>query len=159
ETDHFEPNPGHFPDAYALKRVSAEGFAAAVLPAIPEPGEGQHAERIAWMAHRLHELEERYSAILFVCNLLDWPWIRQAYLENTPVEAPEPFFTPLQTLPVDPKTLIFFLGELPFVTNLYERGRRELEPDENLSIDGVKEMVLAARERLKRSRPRVAQRI
>jgi hypothetical protein len=159
ETDHFEPNLGHFPDPYALKRVSAEGFAAAVLPAIGEPGEGQHAERIAWMAHRLHELEERYSAILFVCNLLDWPWIRQAYLENTPVEALESFFTTLQTFPVDPKTLIFFLGELPFVTNLYERGRRELEPDENLSIDGVKEMVLAARERLKLSRPRVAQRI
>src|SRR5437868_1459124 len=46
ETPHFEPNPGHFPDPYALKRVSAEGFAAAVLPAIPPPGEGQHAERI-----------------------------------------------------------------------------------------------------------------
>ena len=45
--------------------------------------------------------------------------------------------------PSIPKTLIFVLGELPFLTGLYERGRRELTPDDNLSVDGVKEMVLA----------------
>jgi hypothetical protein len=159
ETPHYEPNPGHFPDPYALKRVSAEGFAAAVLPAIGPPGEGQHAERIAWMARRLHELEEKYDSILFVCNLLDWPWIRQAYLDNEVIEPPEPFFTPIESFPVDPQTLIFFLGELPFVTALYERGRRELTPDENLSVDGIKELVLEARTHLKQARPRVAQRI
>src|SRR6185312_5301411 len=35
ETPYFEAQTGVFPDPYALKRVSAEGFAAAVLPAIP----------------------------------------------------------------------------------------------------------------------------
>ena len=35
------------------------------------------------------------------------------------------------------------LGELPFITGLYERARAELEDDENLSIDGVKELLLA----------------
>src|SRR5690348_10007881 len=34
ETPHFEPNLGVFPDPYALKRISPEGYAAAVLPAI-----------------------------------------------------------------------------------------------------------------------------
>jgi hypothetical protein len=48
---------------------------------------------------------------------------------------------------------------LPFITGLYERALRELEPDENLSIDGVKEMLLQARDRLKQTLPRVAQRI
>ena len=78
---------------------------------------------------------------------------------SSPVEEPEEFFAPMQTFAVDPRTLIFLLGELPFLTGLYERAIRELEPDENLSIDGVKEMVLQARDRLKSSLPRVAQRI
>ncbi len=72
---------------------------------------------------------------------------------------PESFFSPIATYAVDPKTLIFALGELPYITGLYERGRRELLPDDNLSVDGVKEMVLDARERLKQKHPKIAQRI
>ena len=159
ETPYFEAQTGVFPDPYALKRVSAEGFAAAVLPAIPPPQPGQHSERIAWMAHQLHELEHRHHSILFVCSLLDWPWIRDAYMRRLPVEEAESFYSPIQTYPVDPRTLIFLLGELPFITGLYERAIRELETDENLSIDGVKEMVLVARDHLKQTLPRVAQRI
>jgi hypothetical protein len=159
ETPYFEAQTGVYPDPYALKRVTAEGFAAAVLPAIPPPQPGQHLERIAWMAHRLHELERRYQSILFVCSLLDWPWIRDAYMRPLPLEETEPFDSTLQTFSVAPRTLIFLLGELPFLTGMYERAIRELEPDENLSIDGVKEMVLEARERLKKTLPRIAQRI
>ena len=159
ETPSFEPQSAAFPDPYALKRVSPEGFAAAVLPAIPPPSEGQHAERIAWMGRRLHELERRYRSILLVCSLLDWPWIRDAYQRRLPTEEPEPFFAPIRTYPVDPKTLIFLLGELPYLTGLYERGRRELTPDDNLSVDGVKEMVLHARDRLKETLPKVAARV
>ena len=54
---------------------------------------------------------------------------------------------------------MFFLGELPFVTALYERGRAELTADDNLSIDGVKELVLTARDRLQDKQSRIAQRI
>src|SRR5262249_20083948 len=57
ETPRFEPCYAAFPDPYALKRVRPEAFAAAVLPTIPPPAPGQHAERIAWMARRLRELE------------------------------------------------------------------------------------------------------
>src|SRR5262249_52015999 len=63
------------------------------------------------------------------------------------------------TYGVDPRTLIFLLGELPYITGLYERGRRELTPDDNLSVDGIKELVLDARERLKRDHPRAAERV
>lgn len=159
ETPRFEARSGHFPDPYALKRVSPEGFAAAVLPTIPPPTPGQHADRIAWMAGRLRELEARHRSILLVCSLLDWPWIRDAYQKRVEIPEPDTFFSPIQTFSVDPKTLIFFLGELPFLTGLYERGRRELEPDDNLSVDGVKEMVLQARDRLKRTLPKVAKRV
>ena len=75
------------------------------------------------------------------------------------VEPPDPFYAPIQTFSVDPKTLIFLLGELPFVTGLYERGRRELTDDDNLSVDGVKEMVLHARDLFKEKQARGAARI
>ncbi len=159
ETDRYEPNPGVFPDPYALKQVSPAGIAAAVLPAIPSPAPGQHAARVLWMARRLRELEQKYQSILFVCNLLDWPWVRQAYVRRFPAEPGEPGETPVDTFPVDPRTLVFFLGELPFITALYERGRRELTPDDNLSVDGVKELVLEARDRLRSNNARVAQRV
>ena len=100
------------------------------------------------MAARLRELESRYRSILFVCSILDWPWIRDAYQRRLEAPEPESFFSPIATYAVDPRTLIFALGELPYITGLYERGRRELLPDDNLSVDGVKEMVLDARERL-----------
>jgi hypothetical protein len=159
ETPRFEANTGVFPDPYALKQVSPAAFAAAVLPAMPPPAPGQHADRVVWMAQRLRELERRHRSILFVCSLLDWPWVRDAYQRRAVLHEPEPFFTTLQTFLVEPKTLVFLLGELPFVTGLYERGRSELTADDNLSVDGVKEMVLAARDRLKRTLPQVAQRV
>jgi hypothetical protein len=159
ETPRFEAHMGVFPDPYALKRVSPEAFAAAVLPTIPPPEPGQHAARIVTMAARLRALETRHRSILLVCSLLDWPWIRDAYTRGLEPEEPEPFFAPMQTFTVDPGTLVFVLGELPFLTGLYERGRRELTPDDNLSVDGVKEMVLEARDRLKAKLPKVAQRI
>ncbi len=79
ETPRFEPITGTFPDPYALKRVSPERFAAALLPAVPPPRPGQNADRVAWMAHRLRVLESRYRSILLVCSIRDWPWIRDAY--------------------------------------------------------------------------------
>jgi hypothetical protein len=159
ETPRFEAITGIFPDPYALKRVSPERFSAAILPAIPPPQGAQQARRIAWMAARLRELEARHRLTLLVCSILDWPWIRDAYQRRIERPEPESFFAPLAQFVVDPRTLLFVLGELPFITGLYERGRRELTPDDNLSVDGVKEMVLEARERLRARLPRVAQRI
>ena len=159
ETPRFELVTGSFPDPYALKRVKPERFAAALLAAVPPPMPGQNTQRIAWMATRLRELESRYRSILFVCSILDWPWIRDAYQRRVEPPEPESFFSPMATYPVDHRTLIFVLGELPYITGLYERGRRELTPDDNLSVDGVKEMVLDARERLRNKHPKIAERI
>jgi hypothetical protein len=159
ETMRFEAHTATFPDPYALKKVKPASFAASVLPAIPPPNPGQHTERIRRMARRLHQLEKHYRSILLVCSLLDWPWIRDAYTRNLPVEEEEDVTTEPQTWVADPRTLVFLLGELPFVTALYERGRSELTPDDNLSVDGVKEMVLATRDRLEKTLPRLAQRL
>jgi hypothetical protein len=147
ETSRFEPQTAVLPDPYALKRVSLEKFAAAVLPAIGPPRREQHQQRCVAMAARLHELESRYSSILFLCSLMDWPWIRDAYRERRVLEEDQDFVEPPRIVSVDAATLAFFLGELPFVTAEYERARANLDDDENLSIDGVKSLVLAARDR------------
>src|SRR5205085_6478444 len=76
ETARFVPNTAVLPDAYALKKVALQQFAAALLPAIERPHEQQVRERILHMAERLRELEQRHTSILFVCSILDWPWIR-----------------------------------------------------------------------------------
>ncbi|MGQ0636144.1 MAG: hypothetical protein ACT4QC_16145 [Planctomycetaceae bacterium] len=149
ETAVFQPVTRGLPDPYALKQVSVEKFAAAVLPSLPRLPKGQPRERVAAMARRLRELERRHSSILFVCSLLDWPWIKDAYSSNTEAMADDDAVEEPSVFSVKPQTLLFVLGELPFTTALYERARSDLADDENLSIDGVKELLLASRERFR----------
>jgi hypothetical protein len=150
ETDHYIPREAMLPDPYALKRVRPEQFAAAVLPALRPPEDEDEIRRIHWMANELYRLSARHQSILCLCNVIDWPWLRDAF--NSVVERPEvPEWseTPVETLAVVPRTLTFMLGELPFITGLYEQARMELDDDENLSIDGIKALLVTARERYK----------
>lgn len=145
ETERFEPHTCVLPDPYALKKVALERFAAAVLPVLPCPSSLQFRQRMARMAARLRQLEQRYQRIVMVCSLVEWPWLREAYQEGWP-DGEDEETGDVEIRQPDPKTLTFMLGELPFITGLYERARAELESDENLSIDGLKELLLAARE-------------
>ena len=145
ETARFEPLTAVLPDPYALKKVTLEQFAAAVLPTIARP-QGQTGDRVRHMAARLRGLAQHYKSILLVCSVLDWPWIREAYLQQYASDADDDAVEETTIYQADPQTLTFLFGELPFITELYERARAELEDDENLSIDGIKELLIAARE-------------
>jgi len=147
ETARYEPHNAVLPDPYALKQVALERFAASLLPAIPRPPVGQPRERVVHMAQRLRELERQFQSVLFVCSVLDWPWIREAFTERTESAAENDAVDEPTTCAVDPKTLLFLFGELPFITGLYEKARVELDDDQNLSIDGVKELLVTARDR------------
>ena len=147
ETAQFESYSAALPDPYALKHVSTEKFATAVLPSIPRVHEGQPVDRVTFLANRLRELERRHSKILFLCSILDWPWIREAYVDKTHCGTSDDDVLSTEIFAADPQTLLFGLGELPYITGLYERARAELGEDENLSIDGVKAMLLAARDK------------
>lgn len=146
ETDRFEPYSLSLPDPYALKRTSLERFAAAVLPTLPPLPVGQPRLRVAHMAKRLRELEQRYESVLFVCSIGDWPWIVDAYLDERPSETEATEVQATESFAVEPSSLLFLLGELPFITGLYERARAELDDDEHLSIDGIKELFITARD-------------
>ena len=147
ETSRFEPHSRVMPDAFALKKMSLEKYAAAVLPFV-EPSEGaQWKARIKHMAWQLRELSVDYKKILFVTSVLDWPWIRAAFNDKELVCPDSESVQETERYQVAAETLYFLLGELPFITNLYERAREELSDDEHLGIDGVKELLIAARER------------
>lgn len=156
EVERFVGYSAGFPDPYALKKLPLEKFVAAVLPALPRVPAGQPRERIAHVAGRLVDLEKKYKRMLFVCSMLDWPWVREAYnglrdAEELAAEAASPDAEVEETSIYQPneKNLLFCLGELPFITGLYELARAELDDDENLSIDGVKELLMTARDRYK----------
>ena len=79
ETDPFRPYSTVMPDPYAVRHVSPERFAAALLPSITRPPDQQTRARIVHMASRLWELSQRYQRVLFVTSVLHWPWIREAH--------------------------------------------------------------------------------
>jgi hypothetical protein len=147
ETAKFVSLAAFYPDPYPVKQVSIDRFAAALLPTVPHIPAGQPEARVVWMANRLRELEQRHQRILFVCSMMDWPWIKDAYHDRRDELAENDDVEPTETYANDPHTHLFWLGELPFITGLYEQARQSLDDDENLSIDGVKTLLLAARDR------------
>ena len=149
ESNGFEPYGAVLPDPFALKNVSLEKFAAAMLPGIARPASEQRIARIQFMAAELRRLERKHRAILMVCSVLDWPWLREAYQQPAEELPEQDDVEATDIYEVDPQTLLFMLGELPYITGLYERARAELEDDERLSIDGVKELLLSARDAYK----------
>ncbi len=153
EVASFQPTSWVGPDPYVLKAVPLTSFSAAAIPFLPPPEIGsQRQARIAWLAFRLHELELDYRHIVCLCPLMDWPWVRQAYHDRMPYEAPDKLTERPAWWNVEPASLYFLLGELPFVTQLYEQRREEARSDTHLSIDGMKELVIEARSRWLASR-------
>jgi len=145
ETARYSPNTGLLPDAYALKKLPVERFAAAVIPNLSASKDPQWNLRIQYMAWQLRELSVDFERILFVTNVLDFPWVRQAFHDRS-LSCPEnESVNEVEAFQVKKDTLWFLLGELPFITGLYERARRELGDDDQLSIDGLKDLMISAR--------------
>ncbi len=159
ETDPFIPVGTVMPDPYALKRVAPEVFATAILAAVPEPPDLQSRQRIDHMAAQLRLLEQQHQKILCICSILHWPWLRAAYQTAQEVEGQAAEVEPANLYRVEPRTVLFLFGELPLITGLYEKAREELEDDENLSLDGVKELLLTARDRYRQELKRRARNV
>ncbi len=150
----YEPTEYPAPDPYALKSVSLAAFSGAALPFLPYPKpQSQRWSRLKWMAFKLHELELDYRSILCVCSVEDWPWLRDAYQNRWPYELPEPLAARPALHPVEPRTSYFLLCELPFLTELFERRRAEARSDAQLSVDGIKELLLETKLRWLATRP------
>lgn len=147
----YLPHTQVLPDPYALKHVSIERFSAAMLPAIRRPRHPQIRERIRFMASRLVQLEARYRNVLAICSICDWPWLREAYREirssNQTMEVDDDPVGGTATFEPHPDSRLFLLGELPFITALYEEARADLQEEHSFALDGVKALLLRARQR------------
>ncbi|MBC8291192.1 MAG: hypothetical protein H8E37_12840 [Planctomycetes bacterium] len=73
ETEQFNSSGLVLPDAYALKKVSIDQFAAAALPAIPRVAVCQPRYRVIHMASRLREAAKEFQSLLVVCSIADGP--------------------------------------------------------------------------------------
>ena len=155
EVADYESESVNIPDPYALAKLPLEKFLTALVATLPAPEEGQRLRRIARMAHELHVLELEYECIVLVCSAPDWPWIRSAYMERLPFQKHEPGAGMPQMFRAATESLCFVLGELPFITQIYEHRRAELLADESQSIDGVKSLLLRARDYLAEERDRL----
>jgi hypothetical protein len=145
ETNLYQPTAAILPDPYALKKVSLERFATAILPSIQRPFTKQAENRLQYLAARLRQLQKHYQHVVVVISVLEWPWLREAFFE--PVQQlPQHDSTEVPTTyAVNPNSLLFMLGELPYVTGLYELARAQLESDDNLALDAVKHLLMSAR--------------
>ncbi len=145
ETNEFQPLAAALPDPYALKTVPLERFATAILPGIARPFQEQVVQRLNYMAWRLRQLELKYENICVICSIQEWPWLHESYAEFRAEPPEHDIVEPPTIYGVNPSSLIFFFGELPFITGLHEQARAQLEDDANVTIDGVKQLLMSAR--------------
>ncbi len=146
-TQAYETRHSSFPDTFSLQKVSYEKYASTFLLTLKPPKvESQHYWRARWMAYQLHCLELDFSNIIIICSILDWPWIKDAFDERKKYKNPPTDLKTPVLNNVDKNTLFFALTEFPFITYLYEKKRQEMRTDSNTPIDGVKEILLRARD-------------
>ena len=143
----YETRHTNFPDTFSLRKVSYEKLSSTLLLTVKPPKtESQHYWRACWMAYQLHCLEMDFSNILFLCSVLDWPWVKEAFDERRKYKIPSANPNNPILNPVEKNTLFFALSEFPYITYLYEKKRREMKTDSDAPIDGVKEILLRARD-------------
>jgi hypothetical protein len=159
----FESEASFFPDPFALRSTTIERFATASLPAIDRPSSRNRIRRIRAIATEARRLTRHYESVVCLCDLQDWPWVREAlslgesfsddssfglsYEETDgPQMADRHSASEVGLYGVDDRTLLFFLCELPFITSLYERARQSLDEDDALVVEGLKELFVSARQ-------------
>ncbi|QPJ65955.1 MAG: hypothetical protein G3M78_11345 [Candidatus Nitrohelix vancouverensis] len=149
----FEPRSILFPDTVALQGLSFEKFCAAIMVSLKRPeADSFHDLRARWMAFQLHRLEMEHENIIFICSILDWPWVKEAFAERKEYREPLPAGATPHLYDLRKNSLYFALSEFPYVTSLYEKYRLNLKSDRNTSIDGIKEILLHAREEFVKKR-------
>jgi hypothetical protein len=143
------------PDCYALSQVTLEAFSTSLLPSIPPPRHPQVQSRIRAMAARLAQLRSKFQNIVMLCDIAHWPWLRDTYsqLIQNPSDI-DSFLEPEseeEDLPainynIAENTLVFALGELPYLTSVFEHTRQDWDSQlSESSIEGIKRLLLSAR--------------
>lgn len=155
EVENFPVVKPVLPDEYAIVHVGLEKYYQSVLPVLlpPEPGSIQDL-RERWMAARLKQLDKRFGKILFVCGLAHLEGIRRHLASPKTrlwkIDRPD-YETRIYA--VHPDSIYLLMGEIPYLTFLYEKSRYTMNIDTYDKTDGIKELLLETRREFCRDFP------
>lgn len=149
ETPVFVPENITLPDEYAVRLLGLKKYYDIIYPSIPPVSSLQGEQRERWMAFQLKRLSATYKKVLFVCGLAHLQGIQKFFqLKKIPIQDLQEIPTPdyqTETYQIQADSLYFLNGEIPYLTYLYERSRYSLSLEEYDQTDGIKELVVEAR--------------
>lgn len=131
------------PDEYAIRRIGLSTYIQSIFQAFPIQKKDIQAR---FMASMLQGLSFEYRKILFVFSVHHLPSILNFY-ENEYADVPNgrrPDKIGLYS--VHPDSLYLVLGEIPYLTYLYERLKGTISFEEFEKTDAVKRLLLKARD-------------
>ena len=105
-----------------------EQFATAVLPFIWPVVESQQSQRVRRLAFELHRRQVEHENVVALVNFMDWPWVREAYLERLDYPSHETYFAPLHRFAVRAETPPLFLGSCPISPRCTSTRERRSTP-------------------------------
>ena len=146
DVEEFHTETITLPDEYPIHKISLQEYYDCVKPAIeqkePTP---QQKQRETHMGGMLSELSRKYKKILYVCGMGHLEGVKKSYELNLPyIETPTETKTGI-LYNVEPATVYFLQGELPFITYLFEKSRYAINLKEFDQTDAIKELLVTAR--------------
>lgn len=146
DVDDFQTETITLPDEYPIHKISLEEYYDCVKPAIEqkEPST-QQKQRESHMGGMLSELSRKYKKILYICGMGHLEGVKKSYELNLPyLETPTETKTGI-LYNVEPSTVYFLQGELPFITYLFEKSRYAIDLKDFDQTDAIKEILITAR--------------
>jgi len=154
DTPLFENRTTMLPDEYAVRRTSLENYYSIIKPFLPKtPRNSLDDLREQMMGYSLRILEQQKRETLFVCGLGHLEGVKRYFNNPVKPQVPESLYTETKLYSVEHNTLSFLLGELPYLTFLYEKARASIDLKVYEETDGVKELLVAARDEFHRDNP------
>lgn len=165
DVTNFERRTATLPDPYAVRSIRLSRYYQTVASSLPptEPDSlDDHREQ--FMALRLHQLaqhDDRHLPVLCVLGITHLKGVVR-YLDGLVSAAPDALDAErvelLQSLPpfqidlhpISEDSLYHILGELPYITHLWEQERHAITLDEFDGAEQLKLLLLRARERFHR---------
>jgi len=146
DVEDFQPETILLPDEYPIHKISLEEYYDCVKVAVnqkePSP---QQKQREMHMGATLTELSRKYKKILYVCGINHLEGVKNNFRLNLPY-FDSPTDSKIGTLyNVEPSTVYFLQGELPFITYLFEKSRYAIDLKEFDQTDAIKELLITAR--------------
>ncbi|MFH0925053.1 MAG: hypothetical protein V1872_05385 [bacterium] len=142
------------PDEYAIEKIGLPLYLQSIFHLLPL--EKNDTEAI-YNTDRLIELGIEYKKILLVCSISRLANILLAYqsanLSSNSKEQYPNYYKNIDIYNIHPDYLYYVLGEIPYLTYLYERVRGSLDIKEYEKTEGLKELLLSAKKEHQKDYP------